>query len=478
MHPTRRWWTVTWLGLLLAGWAVLVAQPVVLVGAAGVGGLLLAAQIHFVTAISRATVTVEQTPARSRVTAGETVPLTITVGASDAAFSLSVTPSFPASVDADVEPFDLDGTAHREAATVDLTFPIAGTVELGPPTVIASDPLGLFEQRLHVADDTEIAVDPRQLEDIHVGTGGEPITVAFGEHESGRLGTGLEPAEVRRYVPGEAVRQMDWKATARRGEPHVREFEAETDRVTTLVLDVRDRTSAGPAGETKLDHLREVALAFADRARTRSDPLGCYTVGDEGLTGAFEASSNAGQQLVVRRHLAAVEHTPGPDHRNGNGPGDRTAFDPAAARRRLTDLDDDAFGRSLRPFLESAGAYVERVEDRPLFSAVRMVTTSQRGAHWTVILTDDGDRTELREAVRLARAGGGNVIVFLTPTVLFEPGGLADLDAAYERYADFESFRRSLAGIERVQAFEVGPGDRLAQVLGAGAAGRQARGRS
>jgi hypothetical protein len=60
------------------------------------------------------------------------------------------------------------------------------------------------------------------------------------------------------------------------------------------------------------------------------------------------------------------------------------------------------------------------------------------------------------------------VLVFLTPTVLFAPGELADLEHAYARYREFEIFRRDLARLERVSAFEVGPGDRLDTILSTG----------
>lgn len=466
MKPTRRWWTATGLGLLLAAWAVLVDQPVVLLGAAGIGGLLVAVQLRFVAALSRADIGIDLTPARDRATVGETIPLAVDVTTDGALLDLMVTPTLPASVEADPDSLYLPPRTEQASSVVDLTLPIAGAIEIPSPTVVVTDPLGLYEQHLAVEATASIDVDPHRIDDVHVGTGGEPVTVAFGEHESGRLGTGVEPAEIRRYVPGEAVRQMDWKATARRGEPHVREFEAETNRVTTLVLDVRGRLGDGPAGKTKLDHLRQVALAFVDRARTRSDPLGCVTVGDEGLTGTFEASANVERQLAIRRHLTGAEPTTSDDGRTPS------AFDPVTARRRVARLGDDAFGRGLRPFLEGPGAYVERVAGRPRFAAIRALGRTHRGTNWTVLLTDDADRPELREAVNLARSDQGNVVVFLTPSVLFESNAIGDLEAAYEQYADFEEFRRSLAGLDRVEAFEVGPGDRLARVLAAGVAER------
>ncbi|WP_255681357.1 hypothetical protein [Natrinema sp. SYSU A 869] len=61
--------------------------------------------------------------------------------------------------------------------------------------------------------------------------------------------------------------------------------------------------------------------------------------------------------------------------------------------------------------------------------------------------------------------------VLLAPSVLYEPGGLADVEQAYDRYIEFEEFRRELSRMDNVRALEVGPADRLATVLEAGRSG-------
>ncbi|MHC4788218.1 MAG: DUF58 domain-containing protein, partial [Planctomycetota bacterium] len=42
-----------------------------------------------------------------------------------------------------------------------------------------------------------------------------------GAYASAFRGAGLEFAEFRRYEPGDDVRRIDWKVTARRGAPYV-----------------------------------------------------------------------------------------------------------------------------------------------------------------------------------------------------------------------------------------------------------------
>ena len=121
--------------------------------------------------------------------------------------------------------------------------------------------------------------------------------------------------------------------------------------------------------------------------------------------------------------------------------------EPVAARLATIDVQG--------PFFETLSTCVERrtalpADRSPLRAAVG-------GVGRTVLLTDDANRRELREAVEAAQYRSSQVVVFLAPRVLFELDALGDLSAAYERYVAFEPFRRSLDG---VSVFEVNPGNR------------------
>ncbi|MBO9717028.1 MAG: DUF58 domain-containing protein [Pseudoxanthomonas sp.] len=58
-----------------------------------------------------------------------------------------------------------------------------------------------------------------------------------GPAPSSLRGRGMEYAESREYVPGDDVRRMDWRLTARTGRPHTKLFQAERERLTLLVAD-------------------------------------------------------------------------------------------------------------------------------------------------------------------------------------------------------------------------------------------------
>ena len=62
--------------------------------------------------------------------------------------------------------------------------------------------------------------------------------VLAGEYKSVFRGRGLEFEDVRAYQPGDDVRAMDWKVTARTGEPHIKRYIEEREQVVYLLVDV------------------------------------------------------------------------------------------------------------------------------------------------------------------------------------------------------------------------------------------------
>jgi uncharacterized protein (DUF58 family) len=101
-----------------------------------------------------------------------------------------------------------------------------------------------------------------------------------GDYRSALLGHGSELAQIRPYVLGDDVRQIDWNVTARTGEPHVRVQHAERVLVTWLVLDTSPSMTFGTADRRKLDVAEGVAIAVGHVATRRGNRLGVVTFGD------------------------------------------------------------------------------------------------------------------------------------------------------------------------------------------------------
>ena len=91
---------------------------------------------------------------------------------------------------------------------------------------------------------------------------------------------GREFERLREYVRGDDTRRIDWKATARRGELIVREYEAERSQNVVLALDAGRLMTERIAGRERLDHALAAALVLADAAATRGDAVGVLLFAD------------------------------------------------------------------------------------------------------------------------------------------------------------------------------------------------------
>ncbi len=113
--------------------------------------------------------------------------------------------------------------------------------------------------------------------DISIGRRIEGLLA--GDYRSHIPGIGTELARIRPYDIGDDPRRIDWNATARTGETHVRVQVAERSLATWLVLDSSPSMNFGTALRRKTDTLEGVAIAMAHIATRRGNRLGVATFG-------------------------------------------------------------------------------------------------------------------------------------------------------------------------------------------------------
>ena len=95
-----------------------------------------------------------------------------------------------------------------------------------------------------------------------------------GERRGRRPGPGGESALTRAYAPGDDVRWIDWRLTARSREPMVRVPELEPVLTTWALVDMSPSMAFGTHGGTKSAQAREVLAAVGVVLRRRGDRLG------------------------------------------------------------------------------------------------------------------------------------------------------------------------------------------------------------
>ena len=112
----------------------------------------------------------------------------------------------------------------------------------------------------------------------------QPVTsVLAGRYGSRLRGRGLDFEELRRYRPGDDVRTIDWRVTARTRSPHVRVFTEEKDRAVLLVVDQRLNMFFGTRDRLKSVTAAQLGALGAWRALDVGDRVGAVLFNDERL---------------------------------------------------------------------------------------------------------------------------------------------------------------------------------------------------
>lgn len=106
-------------------------------------------------------------------------------------------------------------------------------------------------------------------------------SVLKGRHASRLRGRGLNFEELRGYLPGDDVRSIDWKVTARTGATHVRVYTEERDRPTMLLVDQRQSMFFGSRLNMKSVTAAEAAALAAFRVLHQGDRVGGVVFGDD-----------------------------------------------------------------------------------------------------------------------------------------------------------------------------------------------------
>jgi uncharacterized protein (DUF58 family) len=95
-----------------------------------------------------------------------------------------------------------------------------------------------------------------------------------GQYLSAFKGRGMEYDESRPYEPGDDIRNMDWRVTARTGKPHSKLFREERERPVLLWSDFRRSLAFGTRNCLKSVRVAEAAALLAWQAVARGDRVG------------------------------------------------------------------------------------------------------------------------------------------------------------------------------------------------------------
>lgn len=108
-------------------------------------------------------------------------------------------------------------------------------------------------------------------------------SILGGKHASKLRGRGLDFEEVRQYVKGDDIRNIDWKVTARTRKTHTRVFSEEKEKPVLIVIDQSKSMFFGSVRRTKSAVAAELAALVAFRILKQGDRVGGIVFADQGI---------------------------------------------------------------------------------------------------------------------------------------------------------------------------------------------------
>ncbi len=131
-----------------------------------------------------------------------------------------------------------------------------------------------------------------------------------GNSVSRRLGRGLDFAEVREYQPGDDVRMIDWKVTARSGRAHTKLFVEERERPVLLLVDYRRGMRFGTQGMYKSVLAARLAALLGWCAVSGRDRVGGFVFTDDWHAEVRPAMGRRGLMSLFRAIVESQLHVP------------------------------------------------------------------------------------------------------------------------------------------------------------------------
>ena len=187
--------------------------------------------------------------------------------------------------------------------SIPLTYAVHGMRRgewtLGPLILRTNDPFGLVNRDHTVGGTRQVTVVPRllpvpDLGVLHGAAGGTAHTV------SSRLGQGADNLSPRRYVPGDSMRRVHWRATAHRGDLMVRQEEEEDSPDALVVLDLHPARWSPPGGAADPLFERAVGVCAATALHLASAGYTVSVTDDSGTPlGLLHGNEEDRDELLV-----------------------------------------------------------------------------------------------------------------------------------------------------------------------------------
>ncbi len=132
-----------------------------------------------------------------------------------------------------------------------------------------------------------------------------------GQYLSIFKGKGIEFADVREYIPGDDIRDIDWNITARLRKPYVKKYDEERELTLLVACDVSASNLFGTSSTFKNETAAELSALFLFSALKNSDKTGLYLFSDRTELYITPRKGKNHILRIIREMLAFKPSSPG-----------------------------------------------------------------------------------------------------------------------------------------------------------------------
>ncbi len=174
------------------------------------------------------------------------------------------------------------GPQRETEISYTIEAPLRGFYTIGPVCIRVQDEFGLFHNEKEIQLYDDYLVFPK-MEDIKDAMVKSRVPKIFtGAVAIRNPGEGSNFFNLREYLPGDPMRKVNWKATARQdGKMMVNEFERDAVSDVVLIVDSRQVSETGPVSRNSLVFSTRAAASLSQYFLSRRDSVGLVVYGDE-----------------------------------------------------------------------------------------------------------------------------------------------------------------------------------------------------
>ena len=183
-----------------------------------------------------------------------------------------------------------------------------------------------------------------------------------GGYKSHFKGQGVQFSEHRNYTPGDDIRHIDWKVSARNKEPLIKQYEEERELNVFIIADLSASQDFGSKKQLKKELVAELGAMIAYAASTSGDKVGVILVTNE-VKKTIELKKGRNHVLRIIHELLSSTTEPG-------GTGLKQAIEEATRLLKhsgivfiLSDFEVDGYETPIRQLAKKNDVVAVKIKD-------------------------------------------------------------------------------------------------------------------